>query len=209
MSTFTCYDGNMMILPGWSKPVIINTMGIEIPYTVPLMVYRNKILTNVKVWRTDDGTLEFDLPKDVKLPCFVYAYTIGADVDETETVTKSFININEKTFDINKKGVYVIQKSRLRKISIVEAQDARKIELNCNKSQDNVNHPIHYTSHPSGIECIGITKYYDFCIGNAIKYLWRAGLKHEEGMDDKTKQIEDLKKAIFYINQIITMLEGK
>lgn len=72
---------------------------------------------------------------------------------------------------------------------------------------DNVNHPKHYTSHPSGIECIDITCHYDFCIGNAIKYLWRNGLKHEEGMSDVDKQIEDLKKAIWYIERKIKLLK--
>ena len=43
--------------------------------------------------------------------------------------------------------------------------------------EDKVNHPKHYTNHPSGIECIEITQHHDFCIGNAIKYLWRAGIK--------------------------------
>ncbi len=71
---------------------------------------------------------------------------------------------------------------------------------------ENVNHPKHYTSDPSGVECIEITKHRDFCIGNAIKYLWRAGLKQEEGMTDKQKQIEDLEKAIWYINAEIEML---
>ena len=47
---------------------------------------------------------------------------------------------------------------------------------------DRVNHPSHYTKHPSGIECIDVTRHYDFCIGNAIKYLWRSGLKSEMGM---------------------------
>lgn len=42
---------------------------------------------------------------------------------------------------------------------------------------DAVNHPKHYTSHPSKIECIQVTEHLNFCIGNAIKYLWRAGLK--------------------------------
>lgn len=74
---------------------------------------------------------------------------------------------------------------------------------------DNVSHPLHYTSHPSGVECITISKHYDFCIGNAIKYLWRAGLKHEAGMTQSEKQIEDLRKAIFYIEQEINMLKGK
>ena len=72
--------------------------------------------------------------------------------------------------------------------------------------KDPINHPEHYTSHPSGIECISIAQYYDFCIGNAIKYLWRAGLKHEEGITDAAKEIEDLHKAIWYIQRKIEML---
>ena len=65
---------------------------------------------------------------------------------------------------------------------------------------DNVNHPKHYTSHPSGVECIEITEHLNFCIGNAIKYLWRAGLKGE--------QIEDLRKARWYIDREIARLVG-
>ena len=60
---------------------------------------------------------------------------------------------------------------------------------------DPVNHPPHYTTHPSGIECIQITEHMNFCLGNAVKYLWRAGLK--EGEDE----LKDLKKAIWYINR--------
>lgn len=73
-------------------------------------------------------------------------------------------------------------------------------------ASDNVNHPKHYTSDPSGVECIEITKHRYFCIGNAIKYLWRAGLKQEDGMTDKQKQIEDLEKAKWYIQTKIDML---
>lgn len=76
-----------------------------------------------------------------------------------------------------------------------------------NSNEDNVNHPKHYTKHPSGIECIEITQYYNFCVGNAIKYLWRNGIKTEQGMSNKEKQIEDLKKAIWYINKEIERLE--
>lgn len=60
---------------------------------------------------------------------------------------------------------------------------------------DSVNHPKHYTSHPSGIEAIEICEHYGFVIGNAIKYLWRAGLKGDA--------IEDLRKAAWYINREI------
>lgn len=77
------------------------------------------------------------------------------------------------------------------------------------QTNDNVNHPKHYTSDPSGVECIEITKHRDFCIGNAIKYLWRAGIKREEGMTETQKMIEDLQKAIWYINAEIEMLKGK
>lgn len=68
---------------------------------------------------------------------------------------------------------------------------------------DNVNHPSHYNSHPSGIECIEIARHHNFNIGNTIKYLWRAGLKSEEGMEDTDKQVEDLNKAIWYIQDEI------
>ena len=74
--------------------------------------------------------------------------------------------------------------------------------------KDNINHPSHYTSHPSGIECIEIAEHHDFCIGNAIKYLWRAGLKSEDGISKKEKQIEDLKKAIWYIKREIKHLSN-
>jgi hypothetical protein len=62
---------------------------------------------------------------------------------------------------------------------------------------DNVNHPVHYNSHPSGIECIEITKHLSFLRGNAMKYLWRAGLKSD--------LIEDLEKAKFYIDEEIKL----
>lgn len=72
--------------------------------------------------------------------------------------------------------------------------------------KDNVNHPDHYTKHPSGVECIEITRHYCFSIGNAIKYLWRAGLKKEQGLENTEKEIEDLNKAIWYIKDRIQQL---
>ena len=74
-------------------------------------------------------------------------------------------------------------------------------------TEDKVNHPKHYTSHPSGIECIEITRHYGFSVGNAIKYLWRCGLKTEQGMSDLEKEIQDLKKAKWYIEDRIRMLD--
>lgn len=54
----------------------------------------------------------------------------------------------------------------------------------------NVNHPKHYTGRNIGHECIDITQYQTFCIGNAIKYLWR--------YKDKGNPVEDLEKALWY-----------
>ncbi len=68
-------------------------------------------------------------------------------------------------------------------------------------SPDLINHPPHYTSHPSGVECIEITEHMNFCIGNAMKYLWRSGNKGSA--DD---EIQDLKKAIWYIEREIERL---
>jgi hypothetical protein len=55
---------------------------------------------------------------------------------------------------------------------------------------DLVNHPPHYTSHKSGVECIAITEHMNFCLGNALKYIWRADLKNGT---------QDLEKAAWYI----------
>ena len=63
--------------------------------------------------------------------------------------------------------------------------------------------PSHYKQHPSGIEAIEITQHYNFCIGNAIKYLWRNGLKKDEG----SSAVKDLKKAIWYIEREISNIE--
>ena len=71
-----------------------------------------------------------------------------------------------------------------------------------------VNHPPHYTSDPSGVECIDITRHRNFNIGNAFKYLWRNGLKEDKLGDNKAKQIQDLEKAIFYIQDEIKRLRG-
>jgi hypothetical protein len=62
-------------------------------------------------------------------------------------------------------------------------------------ASDPVNHPPHYTNHPSGIECIQITEHMGFCLGNAVKYLWRADLKGDA--------VEDLRKAVWYIEREI------
>lgn len=64
---------------------------------------------------------------------------------------------------------------------------------------DPVNQPAHYTSHPSGVECITITEHMGFNLGNAIKYIWRA--------DEKGNSLQDLRKAAWYIAREIARRE--
>ena len=64
---------------------------------------------------------------------------------------------------------------------------------------DPVNHPPHYTSHPSGVEAITVIEHMNFCLGNVIKYLWRA--------DEKGDAITDLRKAAWYLAREIARLE--
>ena len=64
-------------------------------------------------------------------------------------------------------------------------------------ANDPVNSPSHYVSHPSGVECIQVTEHMNFCLGNAVKYIWRAELK----LDD----IEDLEKARWYLDREIKL----
>lgn len=73
--------------------------------------------------------------------------------------------------------------------------------------EEKVEHPSHYNGIP-GIECIDVVRHMNFNIGNSIKYLWRAGLKNEEGYTNQEKEIEDLKKAIWYINDQIKLIEN-
>lgn len=63
---------------------------------------------------------------------------------------------------------------------------------------DAVEHPPHYNRHPSGVECIEIARHMGFNLGNALKYVWRAGLKGDA--------VEDLRKARFYIDDEIKRL---
>ncbi len=65
---------------------------------------------------------------------------------------------------------------------------------------DPVDHPPHYTTHPSGVECITITRHMNFNLGNALKYIWRAG--------EKGDAVEDLRKAQWYLADEIARLQG-
>lgn len=86
---------------------------------------------------------------------------------------------------------------------IDEVEETIEIEDN-----NRVSHPSHYTwlKDLCGIEVIDITRHLDFDLGNAIKYILRCGHKSEVGYTDKEKTTEDLRKAIWYLNDKIKML---
>jgi hypothetical protein len=67
-------------------------------------------------------------------------------------------------------------------------------------TDDPVNHPYHYTSHPSGVECIQVTEHFNFCVGNAIKYIWRS--------NEKGNYVQDLAKAVWYLQREIARAGG-
>ena len=69
------------------------------------------------------------------------------------------------------------------------------------QNRDAVHHPVHYNSHPSGVEVIQITEHMNFCLGNAVKYILRC--------DYKGRPIEDLEKARWYIDRLIRATEGQ
>lgn len=61
---------------------------------------------------------------------------------------------------------------------------------------EKVDHPPHYTAHPSGVECVTVAEHFNFNLGNALKYIWRAGLKSAD-------PTEDLRKAAWYVQREI------
>mgnify|MGYP001562564110 CR=1 FL=1 len=73
----------------------------------------------------------------------------------------------------------------------------QRAEISASVAHDPVNHPKHYTQHPSGVECIVITEHMNFCLGNAMKYIWRAG--------EKDNVLEDLRKARWYLDREIEL----
>lgn len=71
---------------------------------------------------------------------------------------------------------------------------------NCAPVSDPIS-PAHYQRGDLPVECIEVTTHMNFNRGNAIKYIWRAGLKGSE--------TEDLRKAIRYLTFEVNRLEGR
>lgn len=143
---------------------------------------------------------------------FKYIFSIPVVINGEESI---FI---DDTLEFNEKDHIVINHTHRKKYTVTD-EELLSIKSGCipikadaprvPTPEDKVNHPGHYTwlKQLCGIEVIDITRHMDFDLGNAIKYILRCGHKEELGYSNKEKTIEDLRKAIFYINDKIEMLE--
>ena len=117
----------------------------------------------------------------------------------------------DNTTSVNTNGQRVasniLTEDNIKKYFKLVYTNKKQTEIN---EKDNVNHPSHYTwlKEKCGIEVIDITRHMDFNLGNAIKYILRAGHKKDYYLHSKQKEIEDLKKAAWYINDKIKQLES-
>lgn len=120
------------------------------------------------------------------------------NIDIANRLASAFYNYNTNIVDLNDEKRQDFLKEADEVLKIIGEIEANNIQKEIEKDKIN---PSHYKTHPSGIECIEITRHLNFNVGNAIKYLWRNGLK------DNESSIDDLNKAIWYINDEIERLE--
>jgi ATP-dependent RNA circularization protein (DNA/RNA ligase family) len=95
---------------------------------------------------------------------------------------------------------YYAKRTSEEMLKIIGALNRAKHAAALQAEHDAVNHPAHYTSHPSGVECVTIAEHFGFNIGNVIKYLWRC--------EEKGAPIQDLEKAAWYLNREIAKRKG-
>lgn len=158
------------------------------------MIEENSIVrcTTNELRRFIEGNLYRIISKDFE-HSEGYSYGIVNDAGVIEYFTEEIVKKNFTDKDVPDKITYFS--------SIDEESEI----------EDNVNHPSHYTwlKDLCSIEPIDICRYLDFDLGNALKYILRAGHKKDISMTEGEKTIEDLKKAIFYINDKIELLENE
>jgi hypothetical protein len=183
------YDGR-----GWQKMVERNILESQ-----QSVVRKQRLLSDLKsVCDSSARNLELDITHLLR----GYIQSAGGK----DTLTDIFQEFAEKERDnLNQAspGAYSTHEKSDKKpetepaeyFSTIIAREDKKSE------PEKVNHPLHYNVHPSGIECITIAEGFNFNVGNAIKYLWRAGHK------DKDAEIIDLQKAIFYLNAEIKRID--
>lgn len=99
-------------------------------------------------------------------------------------------------------GIKLFQEETLQNLGIADDDSSQA-------NDDPVNHPNYYAD--GKIEVIDYIedKNLGYHLGTAVKYISRAGKKHEQGMTDKEKEIQDLQKAVWFINRKIELLKNE
>lgn len=111
--------------------------------------------------------------------------------------------------DIARLAGIPIQETPPEEDSETHVTDTPTIQTTTGHSENTpVNHPVHYNADPSGVECIQIIRHRNHNIGAAIKYLWRAGLKVLGTKSAREAEIQDLEKAVWYIQDEIARLKA-
>ena len=133
-----------------------------------------------------------------------YLESIGLDhiynsAFESGSARQAFLIRQDSANWINHMPSFRLSNVRIKQMDDAKAGWLEIIGTKPDAAEDNVNHPSHYTSHPSGVEVIQITEHMGFCLGNAIKYILRCDEKHDA--------IEDLKKAVWYLEREIAKRE--
>lgn len=170
-------------------------------------------LTDVTVdkpYSIDFTTLMYWLSYLDSVECTLLEHDTRKNATDTTNMTFGCLrtlrhSIQDLQFKIHNAAVKLKESSRIgwAKELVYTNEQSEKAKKHNTKPHHPVNRPSHYTSHPSGIECIEITRHMGFNLGNAIKYLWRNGLKNN------TPAVQDLKKAVWYIQDEIKKLEVK
>lgn len=188
--------------------------GYELIYRLPSVGHGGKLILAAKkapnkeprqpkvgdIWVCQEGVVLVFSISDIGVE-YLWQDTPDEFVVDSRSVEDWHMNFNYKENIFDCEGLKDDDPKLYKKIKemqqMFESLSLKKKEA----AQDPVNHPSHYTSDPSGIECIQITRHRNFNIGNAIKYLWRAGLK------DGNSDIQDLQKAVWYIQDEIERLQ--
>lgn len=188
--------------------------GYELIYRLPSVGHGGKLILAAKkapnkeprqpkvgdIWVCQEGAVLVFSISDIGVE-YLWQDTPDEFVVDSRSVEDWHMNFNYKENIFDCEGLKDDDPKLYKKIKemqqMFESLSLKKKEA----AQDPVNHPSHYTSDPSGIECIQITRHRNFNIGNAIKYLWRAGLK------DGNSDIQDLQKAVWYIQDEIERLQ--
>jgi hypothetical protein len=135
-------------------------------------------------------------------------YEMHADVEEGDEFTRFTVSKEDMKFVMDKLSELKPSKDDANLLkggvtTLPPPEDSIFNIKNLEKLSEIVNHPKHYTSHPSGIETIEITRWMNFNLGNSIKYILRSGKKSED------TAIQDLEKAVWYLNDEIKRLKGE